>query len=206
MLTPPVPPALFPVFLRLEGKPVLVVGAGPVAASKLDRLIEAKADVTVVAPEMCEAVLAAPVRRIQREFRPSDLDGQWYVVAAAPPGVNRAVAAEAEPRQLFVNAVDDPSNATAFLGSLLTRSSVLVSISTYGRAPALAGLLREGLDALIPADLESWLDEADRLRVQWRSTGVPMEARRPQLLDALNALHARAQQEPHALVAQDGPA
>lgn len=206
MPTPPVLPSLFPVFLRLEGKSVLVVGAGPVAASKLERLIEAKAHVTVVAPDMCAAVLAAPVRRIQREFQPSDLDGQWYVVAAAPPDVNRAVAAEAESRQLFVNAVDDPSNASAFLGSLLKRPSVLVSISTYGRAPALAGLLREGLDALIPADLDRWLVEADRMRVQWRGTGVPMEARRPQLLDALNALHARAQHEASVLVAQDGPA
>lgn len=206
MLTPPSTPALFPVFLRLEGKPVLVVGGGPVAASKLQRLVEAGADITVVAPDMCAGVLAAPVRRIQREFRAADLDGQWYVVAAAPPDVNRVVAAEAAPRHIFVNAVDDPANASAYLGSLLTRSGVLVSISTYGRAPALAGLLREGLDALIPADLDRWFDEADRMRAQWRGTGVPMEARRPQLLEALNALYARLPPAPDGADAQGGAA
>lgn len=183
-------PALFPLFLRLEGRHVLVVGAGPVAASKLGRLIRSGADVTVVAPEMCAEVLAAPVRRVQRSFEPSDLDGVWYVVAAAPPDVNRAVAAEAGARRIFVNAVDDPANASAFLGSLLERSGVLVSLSTHGRAPALAGLLREGLDALIPQEIDTWLDEADRLRLEWRAQRVPMEERRPQLLDALIALHA----------------
>lgn len=169
---------------------MLVVGAGPVAASKLARLLNAGADVTVVAPQMCQAILDAPVRRIHREFQPSDLDGQWYVVAAAPPDVNRTVAAAAESQRLFVNAVDDPANASAYLGSLLERSGALVSISTYGRAPALAGLLREGLDALIPLDLDVWLDEADRMRALWRAGGVPMEARRSQLLTALNALNS----------------
>ena len=112
-------------------------------------------------------------------------------MAAATPEVNRAVAEEAERRRLFVNAVDDPANASAYLGGVLRRDGVTIAISTNGRAPALAGLLREGLDALLPADLDEWFRRADELKRDWRSTGVPMDARRPQLMEALMKLYER---------------
>ena len=89
----PAPPALFPAFLRLTGKRVLVVGAGPVAASKLKALIDAEADITVVAPVVHADIEAEAVTIHRRPFEVSDLDGVWYVVAAAPPEVNRAVSA-----------------------------------------------------------------------------------------------------------------
>ena len=76
------------------------------------------------------------------------------MVAAAPPEVNRAVSAAAAERHLFVNAVDDPPNASVYLGAVVRREGgVTLAISTAGRAPALAGLLREGLERLLPADL-----------------------------------------------------
>jgi uroporphyrin-III C-methyltransferase/precorrin-2 dehydrogenase/sirohydrochlorin ferrochelatase len=124
-----------------------------------------------------------------REFQPSDLDGAWFVVAAAPPEVNRRVAEEAERRQVFVNAVDDPANASVYLGGVVRRGGVTLGISTDGAAPALAGLLREALDALLPADLETWSERAQELRRSWRERAIPMEARRPELLEALNALY-----------------
>ena len=100
------------------------------------------------------------------------------------------VAAAAEARQLFVNAVDDPPNASLYLGGVVRRAGMTFAISTDGRAPALAGLLREGLDALLPdADLERWMDEAARLRARWRAEAVPLPARRPALLDALIQLY-----------------
>jgi uroporphyrin-III C-methyltransferase/precorrin-2 dehydrogenase/sirohydrochlorin ferrochelatase len=175
--------------LKLHGRRVLVVGAGPVAASKLAALRTAGADVTVVAPEVCDAVSNAGVRIERRTFDPTDLDGVWFVVAAAPPDVNRRVAEEAERRQLFVNAVDDPSNASVYLGGVVRRDGVTLAISTDGAAPALAGLLREALDALLPTDLQSWSERAHELRRSWRERQVPMEARRPELLEALNALY-----------------
>ena len=101
---------VFPVFLKLEGRRVLVVGGGPVAAGKLRALLDAGARVTLVAPEVVESSIPRSRREIeikQRPFEPADLDGVWYVVAAAPPDVNRAVAQAAEARCLFVNAVDD---------------------------------------------------------------------------------------------------
>jgi uroporphyrin-III C-methyltransferase/precorrin-2 dehydrogenase/sirohydrochlorin ferrochelatase len=69
---------------------------------------------------------------------------------------------------------------------------VTVAISTEGDAPALAGLLREALDALLPADLETWMSEARRLKERWRRDQVPMAERRPLLLDTLNRLYVRA--------------
>ena len=182
---------LFPAFLKLAGRRVVVVGGGPVATSKLRALLDAGAAVTVVAPEMTPAIDAAPVARIRRPFAPDDLEGAWLVVAAATPAVNRGVAAAAEARQLFVNAVDDPTNASLYLGGVVRRAGVTFAISTDGRAPALAGLLREGLDALLPdADLERWMDEAARLRPRWRAEAFPLPSRRPALLDALVHLYA----------------
>jgi uroporphyrin-III C-methyltransferase/precorrin-2 dehydrogenase/sirohydrochlorin ferrochelatase len=180
---------LFPAFLKLAGRPVLVVGGGPVAASKLAALLAAGAQVTVVAPDVVDAIAALPVQVQRRPFVPSDLEGAWFVVAAAPPDVNRAVSAAAGARRLFVNAVDDPAHATAYLGGVVRKGGVTLAISTDGRAPALAGLIREGLDAVLPADLERWLRQSDVLRQTWRADGVPMEQRRPMLLDAINRLY-----------------
>ncbi len=183
---------LYPAFLKLDGRRVVVVGAGAVAASKLRGLLDAGADVTVVAPAWVAEAEAADVTRVEREFRPTDLDGAWLVVAAATPAVNREVALAAEARQVFVNAVDDPPNASLYLGGVVRRAGVTFAVSTDGRAPALAGLLREGLDAILPAEeLEHWLTEAVRLRARWRAGQVPMEARRPELLDALVRRYAR---------------
>jgi len=181
---------LLPLFLKLQGRRVLVVGAGPVAASKLAALRAAGAQVAVVAPEVCAAVRETGVPVDERGFEEADLDGAWFVVAAATPEVNARVARAAEARHIFVNAVDDPPNATAYLGGVVRRAGVTVAISTSGHAPALAGLLREGVDALLPADLDRWSAVARDARRDWKASGVPMAERRPLLLEALNALYS----------------
>lgn len=180
---------MYPAFLRLTGRKVVLVGGGRVAAGKLQGLLHEGARVTVVAPEIRPELETSGVLLERRPFRESDLDGAWYVVAAAPASVNRQVLEAAERRRVFVNAVDDPANATAFAGGVVRRSGVTLAISTDGRAPALAGLLREALDAWLPADLETWMSTADEMRSMWKRDGVPMERRRPGLLDALNRLY-----------------
>jgi len=181
---------LLPLFLNLAGRRVLLVGGGPVAASKLGQLLATGAEVRVVAPSVHPEIVAAGVRVEHRAFVESDLDETWLVIAAATPEVNRQVADAAHQRQLFVNAVDDPANATAFLSGVVRRDGVTLAISSRGDAPGLTGLMREALDAVLPQDLSLWMDEARRQRVAWRRDGVPMEARRPLLLEALNALYA----------------
>ena len=181
---------MFPVFLDLRSRRVVVVGGGPVAASKLNALLAAGADVTVVAPDVVPEIKRADVTVHRRPFDARDLDGAWWVVAAAPKDVNRRVVAAADTRHVFVNAVDDPEHATAYLGGVVRRDGVTVAISTDGRAPALAGLLREALDAWLPIDLDEWMAAAGEARRRWKEQGVPMEQRRPQLLEALNRLYA----------------
>ncbi len=197
---------LLPLFLHLRGRRVVLVGAGPVGASKLSQLLAAGADVRVVAPEVHPDVAAAPVAIERRPFAPSDLDDAWFVVAAATPEVNRAVAEAAAARRIFVNAVDDPPNATAYLGGVVRRDGVTVAISTSGEAPAIAGLLREAIDALLPRDLPLWMATASEERRTWRRAGVPMEQRRPLLLKALNRLYAarHGSQAARAVACDDG--
>ncbi len=180
---------LLPVFLKLGGRKVVLVGGGKVAAGKLPALVAAGARVTVVAPEVAPAIAAGGVEVVRRGFRAEDLDGAWYAVAAATPEVNREVAAAAAERRLFVNAVDDPANASAYLGGVLRRDGVTVAVSTNGRAPALAGLLREALEAVLPEEIDRWVEEAERLKREQRSAGVPIESRRPELLRALERLY-----------------
>jgi len=200
---------LYPVFLNLTGLPVVVVGGGAVAASKLDGLIEAGARITVIAPVISGAIRAraaalvtpqpdavpstpSTIALVERGFVASDLDGARWVVAAATPAVNREAAAAGTARGLFVNAVDDVASATAYLGAIVRRGPALFAISTGGLAPALAGLIREALEAVLPHDLERWIDVAVAARADWKRAGVPMAERRPLLLRALDRVYNTA--------------
>jgi siroheme synthase-like protein len=180
---------LLPLFVNLAGRRVVLVGGGPVAAAKLTQLLDAGADVLVVSPVVHAEIERSGVLIARREFSPADLDGAWLVVAAATPDVNRTVGGAAEARRIFVNAVDDPANATAFLSGVIRRDGVTLAISTTGDAPGLASLLREALDAVLPRDIGRWVAEARRVRAIWKRDGVPMQARKPLLLATLNDLY-----------------
>jgi siroheme synthase-like protein len=181
---------VFPIFLRLAGRAVVLVGGGRVAATKIEGLLRAGAKVTVVAPEIRSELKREGVTLLRREFEASDLDGAWFAVAAGTHAVNRQVAEAAEERRIFVNAVDDPPSASAYAGGVFRRGSLTVAISTNGDAPALAGLMREGLEALVPEEIETWLELSRQQARVWRETGIPMEERRPLLLAAINRLYA----------------
>src|SRR4029077_7407481 len=146
--------------------------------------LAAGATVRVVAPEIARAIRqaagspGAQVSLLRRPFEPAAIDQAWLVVAAATPEVNRRVSEAAEPRRIFVNAVDDPANASAFLSGVVRRDGVTLAISTSGAAPALTALLREGLDALLSRDLATWMWQARAARVAWKRDGVPMAARK----------------------------
>jgi uroporphyrin-III C-methyltransferase/precorrin-2 dehydrogenase/sirohydrochlorin ferrochelatase len=190
---------LLPLFLNLAGRRVVLVGGGSVAAAKLQQLLAAQAAVCVVAPQVAPAIDEAVAGGahgctiVRREFAPPDLDGAWLVVAAATPEVNRAVAQAAEERRLFVNAVDDPANASAYLSGVIRREGFTLAISSNGEAPGLTALLRQGLDELLPRrELARWLREARVQRRHWKAQGVPMDDRRPLLLEAINGLYGAA--------------
>lgn len=182
---------LFPLFLKLTGRRVLVVGAGPVGTGKAESLLKAGARVTIVAPEVTPEAEALPVTLHRRAFQEGDLEGAWFVVAAAPPEVNRAVLAAGDARHIFVNAVDDPAHASAYTGGVVSRGDATIALSTAGLAPAISGLLREALDDLLPPDLDAWVQEAVRQREIWKREGVPLPARRGRLLQRLNEIYAQ---------------
>jgi uroporphyrin-III C-methyltransferase/precorrin-2 dehydrogenase/sirohydrochlorin ferrochelatase len=181
---------LFPAFLKLTDRAALLVGGGRVAAGKLTSLVRAGARVTVVAPQIAAELRQPGVEILKRPFEPADLDGRWFAVAAATREVNRQVAEAAEARHLFVNAADDPESASAFLGGVVRKAGVTLAISTGGRAPALAGLLREALESFLPEELGAWISMAERMRASWREEGVPMASRRPLLLRALEEIYS----------------
>ncbi len=186
-MTPSTALRSYPAFLRLEGRRAVIVGAGAVAASKLEGLLAAGALVRVVAPSVRAELRRREVEIRERPFRARDLDDAWFVVAAAPPAVNRRVVRAATARRVFVNAVDDAATATAFLGGVVRRGAITVATSTGGAAPALAGLLREALEALLPDEAAEWVGLAEKLRSEWRSGGVAHAHRRRLLFEALSA-------------------
>ncbi len=181
---------LLPLFVKLADRSVLLVGGGRVARAKLPSLVAVGARVRVVAPEVAPEIEASGVRCERRAFTPADLDGVWLAVAAATPEVNEAVARAADARRVFVNAVDDPVSASAYQGGVVRKGGVVLAVSTEGRAPALAGLLREALEASLPDDVGEWAAAAAELRVRQKAAGVPIERRRPALLEQLNRLYS----------------
>ncbi|MGO8998152.1 MAG: bifunctional precorrin-2 dehydrogenase/sirohydrochlorin ferrochelatase [Polyangiaceae bacterium] len=179
---------LHPIFLKLEGREVLVVGAGRVAERKIAELVEAKAKVHVVAPSASDTVkglaAARALRWDGRGFEAKDVEGAWLVVAATDDAdVQRRVADAAEAQQTFVVAVDDKANASAYGCATLRRGAVSIAISTSGESPALARLIREVLEHALPE--KEWIDAARALRDRWRADGTPFESRFAELVKAL---------------------
>lgn len=179
----------YPLFLDLRARRVLVVGGGPVALEKARELVAHGAELRVVSPELRPelSTLAAEVHL--RAFEPNDVDDAYFVVAAAPPPVNREVRRAAEARARFVVAVDDVESCTAFGAARLVRGGISVAISSDGRAPALVALLRRAIEAVLPEELEAWTAIAEAKRGEWKDQGIPFVERRPLLLRALAELY-----------------
>jgi uroporphyrin-III C-methyltransferase / precorrin-2 dehydrogenase / sirohydrochlorin ferrochelatase len=161
--------SLLPIFLKLEGRRCLVVGAGVVALDKIGSLLKAGARLRVVAPRAHDEILRfandGAVEWIQRAFEAADIDGHEFVIAATDqPQVNAAVYREAVERGIFCNSVDDIPNCDFFFGSVVSRGALQIAISTAGESPALAQRLRREIDAQVPQDLGPWLEQIGELR------------------------------------------
>lgn len=185
-------PAPYPVNLRIDGRPVLLVGGGAVALEKIEELAACGATVTVVAPEVRDdvAALAAEVRR--RPFQDGDTAGfRLVVVAVADRDVAARVSAEADAAGTWVNSADDPARCTFTLPARLRAGDLLVTVSTGGASPAFATWLRDEIDAwLEPAHLqllELLAAERHRMRAEGRPTNHPgwHEALRSGMLERL---------------------
>ena len=175
----PVEGPQYPANLVLRGRRVVVVGAGAVAARKVEGLLACDAQVIVIAPAVGAEVQAlADAGRLelrQRPYRPGDLDGAWLAVTATDdPEVNRAVFEDGETARTWVNAADDPGSCSFTLPSVVRQGPVMVTVATGGHSPALATWLRRHVaDELGPeyAQLAALLADARaQLQAEGRST------------------------------------
>jgi precorrin-2 dehydrogenase / sirohydrochlorin ferrochelatase len=194
------PPALFPAFIKLAGRRVVVVGAGSVAASKIDSLLECGGQVTVIAPRAIDTVeqlaAARKIRWLPRKFAPNDLARAFLVIAAtSDSGVNRSVFLEAETRGILCNSVDDPPNCDFYFPATVRRGPLQIAISTSGESPALAQRIRRELADSLDSSLGDWVERIGESRRQIIASLPPSDDRK-------KLLHRLAYTEPAELETQ----
>ncbi len=197
---------LFPLFADLQGRRVLVVGGGEIAARKVQLLLEASADVHVGAPELApqltEWAQQGRIHVLSGTFRPEWLDGAWLAVAATDDrAVNAAVAEAAGARRIFSNVVDDAELSSFQVPSIVDRSPLIVAISSSGVAPVLARRLRERVESMFDHSLGALASLAARYRPRIRAARPGLKQRRAfydWLLDGPVAALLRQQQPDEA--------
>jgi precorrin-2 dehydrogenase/sirohydrochlorin ferrochelatase len=175
-------------FLKLEGRPCLVVGAGRVGENKLRSLIRAGARVRVVSPQATPGVQRLAVEKkivwLRRKFIARDLDGMLLVVVAtSSPSLNKHVCEEARRRGVLCNAVDDPQNSDFYYPAVVRRGNFQIAISTGGRGPELAHRLRKELQRQFGAEYTRWVEELGRKRGELLSSSLSPGERLRRLRD-----------------------
>jgi precorrin-2 dehydrogenase/sirohydrochlorin ferrochelatase len=184
----------YPVTLDLHGVPVLVVGAGPIAARKVQALAAAGALVRVVAThisgEMDGEVRAGHVTRLDsRPYVRTDLDGVRLVVTAtALHDVDRQVAADAAAAGIWVNAVDQPADSTFILPAIARNGRLSIAVSTDGASPALAQRLRDRAAHLLTSEVAELGERLAVRRAEIRAAGASTEQYVDELNDAIDAV------------------
>jgi len=154
--------SLFPIFVKLEGRLIVVVGGGNIAEGKIPGVLAAGARIRLIAPsvtpQIAEWVRFGKIDWLPKEFDPQDLHGAFLVIAAtSAPGVNEAVFREAEARGILCNAVDDIDHCHFYYGAVVQRGDLQIAVSTNGKSPALAQRLRQELETEFGPEYEVWL-------------------------------------------------
>jgi len=142
---------VYPVSLKLEGEPCLVIGGGRVAERKVRSLLEAGARVRVISPDLtqwlADQARRGAVEHFPRPYRDGDAEGHFLVISATnSPEVNAQVARECKSRRILLNAVDDPAHCSFFVPASVRRGDLTISVSTNGKSPLLARRIREELE------------------------------------------------------------
>jgi precorrin-2 dehydrogenase/sirohydrochlorin ferrochelatase len=174
---------LFPMFMKLEGRSCLVVGAGTVGEPKVDSLVTAGASVRVVALHATAAVAewaqAGAITWEARAFNSADLDGAFLVIAATNSSdVNAAIFHQARQRNILCNVVDDPEHCDFYYPAVVRRGDLQLAISTKGQSPALAQRIRRELEMQFGPEYGAWLEALGRARQQLFASKIDPEQRR----------------------------
>jgi precorrin-2 dehydrogenase/sirohydrochlorin ferrochelatase len=185
---------LFPMFMKLEGRSCLVVGAGTIGEPKISSLLASGASVRVVAFKATAAVAewakTGAISWEARAFNTADLDGVFLVIAATnSPDVNAAIFQEAGRRNILRNVVDDPEYCDFYYPAVVRRGDLQLAISTNGHSPALAQRIRRELEIQFGPEYGEWLEQLGTIRQQLFASKIDPEERR-QLLHELASREA----------------
>jgi precorrin-2 dehydrogenase len=188
---PPGPGKVFyPMFVDIEGRRCLVVGGGPVATEKVEKLLDHGAAVRLVTPAMTDELAAlvasgAVAEHRPRAYAPDDLDGCFLVIAATNlDAINRMVWQDAEARNLLCNVVDVPPLCNFIVPSIVRRGELALAISTGGASPVVAKHIRRELERAYGPEWEALVDLLREVRDDLKERYPDMPSRR----DAVEAL------------------
>jgi precorrin-2 dehydrogenase/sirohydrochlorin ferrochelatase len=185
---------LFPMFVKLEGKRCLVVGAGKVGGPKIGGLIETGACIRVIALQASETVQgwaqAGKISLELRAFDAEDLDGTFLIVVATASRVlNESIYREAQRRAVLCNVVDDPEYCDFYYPAVVRRGDLQIAISTNGQSPSLAQKLRQQLERQFGPGYARWVAELGETRKLVLASDLDLE-RKSELLHSLASREA----------------
>lgn len=172
--------SLFPIFVKLQGRLIVIVGGGTIAETKIPSVLSADARIRLIAssitPQIAEWVRFGKIDWLPKLFESADLDGAFLVIAAtSAPGVNEAAFREAEARGILCNAVDDIEHCHFYHGAVVQRGDLQIAISTNGKSPALAQRLRREFESEFGPEYELWLQWLGAAREALRASGPSSE-------------------------------
>jgi precorrin-2 dehydrogenase len=182
----------FPLSLDVRGYPVLVLGGDEEAAEKTQRLLEAGAKVTVVAPTLHDILkqLAASAKVVHRgrHFRDADLESAILVLnmVRGDREFSRSLFTKAREKKVLVWSVDQPESSTVIMPAVVATGHVRVAVSTSGVAPALSGFMKEDLERILDGEFASFVEWLGQLREQAKAAEPDVEKRRTLLHEALD--------------------
>jgi precorrin-2 dehydrogenase/sirohydrochlorin ferrochelatase len=178
--------ALFPMFVKLAGRRCVVVGAGPIAESKVESLLGAGAIVLVVAPEatqkLQELARQGAVQWFNRRFVGDDLADVFLAIAATDSSeTNAIVFRECRRRGVLCNAVDDPEHCDFYYGAVVRRGPLQIAISTGGKSPGVASRLRSELEQQFGPEYDAWLMYVAEARARILADNLSADEKKSQL-------------------------
>ena len=156
---------LYPIFLDLSGRRCVVVGGGEVASRKARKLLQARAEVVVISPEITPGLESIAVEVHRRPYKKGDLEGAYLAFTATDSReVNAGVAREAKERHIPVNVADRPSECDFALPSTLRRGRLQVAVSTGGASPALGRRIKDELEEVFGPEWAGLVEELHAAR------------------------------------------
>ena len=170
----------YPIFLNIGGKRCVVVGGGQVALRKVRALLEHRANVEVISPELCSELIelaeGGQIRVVRRHYQSGDLQKALVAIAATDDSdINLQVAKEAQSKAVLVNVVDDAENSDFIVPSCLRRGDVTIAISTAGKSPALARKIRTRLEKDFGDEYASLALLVDEVRTEAKQRGIRVD-------------------------------